>query len=167
MLSIKKITQLAKENSTPLYIFDKDELADRISSIKSIVGDGVTICYAMKANPFLLDAAKKLNVKFEVCSPGEFSICERENINMSDIVLSGVNKEKHDIEHVMDDCGGVGIFWICHNILLLYINVILQFLVPAGLESAIQTRFTCLSDSYDNRTLVPLPSLLAIFKRFN
>ena len=29
MLSIKKITQLAKENSTPLYIFDKDELADR------------------------------------------------------------------------------------------------------------------------------------------
>lgn len=47
MLSIEKITQLAKENSTPLYIFDKDELADRISSIKRIVGDGVTICYAM------------------------------------------------------------------------------------------------------------------------
>ena len=42
MLSIEKITQLAKENSTPLYIFDKDELADRISSIKRIVGDGVT-----------------------------------------------------------------------------------------------------------------------------
>ena len=112
MLSIEKITQLAKENSTPLYIFDKDELADRISSIKRIVGDGVTICYAMKANPFLLDAAKKLNVKFEVCSPGEFSICERENINMSDIVLSGVNKEKHDIEHVMDDCGGVGMYTV-------------------------------------------------------
>ena len=36
MLSIEKITQLAKENSTPLYIFDKDELADRISSIKRI-----------------------------------------------------------------------------------------------------------------------------------
>ena len=60
MLSIKKITQLAKENSTPLYIFDKDELADRISSIKSIVGDGVTICYAMKAKPFLLDGQKSL-----------------------------------------------------------------------------------------------------------
>ena len=30
MLSIEKITQLAKENSTRLYIFDKDELADRI-----------------------------------------------------------------------------------------------------------------------------------------
>ena len=42
MLSIEKITQLAKENSTPLYIFDKDELADRISSIKRIVdGAGV------------------------------------------------------------------------------------------------------------------------------
>ena len=37
--------------------------------------------------------AKKLNVKFEVCSPGEFSICERENINMSDIVLSGVTRK--------------------------------------------------------------------------
>ena len=31
---------------------------------------------------------------------------------MADIVLSGVNKEKADILHVMKDCGGVGVYTI-------------------------------------------------------
>ena len=43
----------------------------------------------MKANPFFVDAFKHLNTKYEVCSPGEFAICEREKVNMKDIVLSG------------------------------------------------------------------------------
>lgn len=33
----------------------------------------------------------------EVCSPGEFAICEKEGIPRDKIVLSGVNKEKKDI----------------------------------------------------------------------
>jgi diaminopimelate decarboxylase len=66
----------------------------------------------MKANPFLVHAMKELAAKFEVCSPGEFSICEREQVDMNTIVLSGVNKEKSDIEHVMDNCGGVGIYTV-------------------------------------------------------
>ena len=44
--------------------------------------------------------------------PGEFAICEREQVAMADIVLSGVNKEKADILHVMKDCGGVGVYTI-------------------------------------------------------
>lgn len=63
----------------------------------------------MKANPFLVDSMKQAVHKFEVCSPGEFAICEREQVAMADIVLSGVNKEKADILHVMRTAAA----WVC------------------------------------------------------
>lgn len=112
MLEISKITELAKEHGTPMYLFDLGELEQRVCSMQEVLGEDITICYAMKANPFLVDAMKTIVPKFEVCSPGEFAICEREKVAMSSIVLSGVNKEKADICHVMQDCGGVGIYTI-------------------------------------------------------
>ena len=112
MLEISKIMEIAGNEATPAYIFDMDELSARMSDIQQILGADVNLCYAMKANPFLVHAMKKLAAKFEVCSPGEFSICEREKVDMSTVVLSGVNKEKHDVEHVMDDCGGVGVYTV-------------------------------------------------------
>ena len=77
MLEISKITELAKEYGTPMYLFDLDELNTRICTMRQILGDDVEIAYAMKANPFLVDAMKTQVSKFEVCSPGEFAICER------------------------------------------------------------------------------------------
>lgn len=112
MISQDILKSIANDFGTPTYIFDIDELSARIKKISSILGDDINICYAMKANPFLVDAMKPLVAKYEVCSPGEFAICEREQIDMNRIVLSGVNKEKSDIEHVMDDCGGVGIYTV-------------------------------------------------------
>ena len=112
MIDTDNLKDIANEYGTPAYVFDIDELTERINMIGGILGQDITLCYAMKANPFLVDAMKPLINKYEVCSPGEFAICERENIDMNRIVLSGVNKEQHDIEHVMDDCGGVGIYTI-------------------------------------------------------
>jgi len=112
MIDKNILKDIAIEYGTPTYVFDIDELTKRITKISDILGDDVNLCYAMKANPFLVDSMKSIVGKFEVCSPGEFAICEREHIEMSRIVLSGVNKEKSDIEHVMDDCGGVGIYTV-------------------------------------------------------
>ena len=69
------------------------------------------MCYAMKANPFLISVLDKKLDKFEVCSPGEFAICEKEGINREKIVLSGVNKEKKDILYTMKT-GAVGIYTV-------------------------------------------------------
>lgn len=112
MIREEKIEELAKLHGTPLYIFDKEELCKRICDIQKILGEDITLCYAMKANPFLVDTLKPLVPKFEVCSPGEFAICRRENVDMSSIVLSGVYKKQGDIEYVMDECGGVGVYTI-------------------------------------------------------
>ena len=69
MLEIAKIVELAKEHATPMYLFDLDELQSRVQAMKEILGEDIRLCYAMKANPFLVDSMKQAVHKFEVCSP--------------------------------------------------------------------------------------------------
>jgi len=97
---------------TPSYVFDLDMLKERLTMMKHILGPKVTLCYAMKANPFLVAAMEGLTQRFEVCSPGEFAICEKQGIPMEHIVLSGVNKETNEINRVIETYRGKGIFTI-------------------------------------------------------
>lgn len=111
MVGVNELKEIAIKCGTPTYIFDTDELCARIDAMQQILGCGVTVCYAMKANPFLISVLDKKLDKFEVCSPGEFAICEKEGINREKIVLSGVNKEKKDILYTMKT-GAVGIYTV-------------------------------------------------------
>ena len=111
MLGVNELKEIAIKCGTPSYIFDTDVLCERIDKMQEILGCGVTVCYAMKANPFLIGTLDKKLDKFEVCSPGEFAICEKEGIDRSKIVLSGVNKEKKDILYTMKT-GAVGIYTV-------------------------------------------------------
>lgn len=97
---------------TPAYIFDLDALAKRLQLIKERLGNHRMLCYAMKANPFLVQPMSGLVERFEVCSPGEFRICERSQIPMERIVLSGVNKEYEEISRVVKQYGNKCIFTI-------------------------------------------------------
>jgi len=97
---------------TPTYVFDLDVLMERIVSIKEHFGSNVVLCYAMKANPFLVAPLREIIEKFEVCSPGEFRICERTGFNMNKVVLSGVHKSETDIQYVMHTYGE----WLTYTI---------------------------------------------------
>ncbi|MEG0904267.1 MAG: alanine racemase [Lachnospiraceae bacterium] len=97
---------------TPAYVFHLDQLTAHMQLLRNKLGDYAQLCYAMKANPFLIGAMGKLVDTYEVCSQGEFRICEREKIPMERIVLSGVNKEQADIEYILDTYGGKGKFTI-------------------------------------------------------
>ena len=111
MVSVNELKEIAVKCGTPSYVFDTDELCSRIDTMQQILGCSVTVCYAMKANPFLISVLDKKLDKFEVCSPGEFAICEKEGISRDKIVLSGVNKEKKDILYTMKT-GAVGIYTV-------------------------------------------------------
>lgn len=106
------IEQVIHDIKTPAYVFDLDLLTARLTMIKELLGPQVLLCYAMKANPFLLSAMNPLVERFEVCSPGEFSICEQQGIPMDRIVLSGVNKDPLEIRRVVRTYDGHGIFTI-------------------------------------------------------
>lgn len=91
----------AKKFKTPLYLFDLDELTERVEGIRETFHDAVSLCYAMKANPFLTSEMASLADRIEVCSPGEFSICKLQGIPMQKIIVSGVLKEEKDIRQIL------------------------------------------------------------------
>lgn len=91
---------------TPFYVFDIDLLTEQVKKIRAAFNTEVDLCYAMKANPFIVKELEDLVDFFEVCSPGEFHICEQAGIDMGKIVLSGVYKDPADIEDVISTYGG-------------------------------------------------------------
>lgn len=110
MMDAKIVGQAAAGYETPFYLFDLDSFQKRTEQIREILGPGIYLCYAIKANPFLTQTASRCVNRLEVCSPGEFAICERAGIPMEQIVLSGVYKEEKEIRRVMARYGEKGIY---------------------------------------------------------
>lgn len=99
----KKYKVVAEAYGTPYYLFDRKALEERVEAIKDILGKETQLCYAMKANPFLISYLDSLVDKFEVCSHGEYRICKQEKIDSKKIILSGVYKEKIDLKETFED----------------------------------------------------------------
>lgn len=100
-----KFENAISQYKTPFYLFDTDILAEQIKKIRTAIGTEIELCYAMKANPFLIKELEGIVDSFEVCSPGEFRICERAAIPMDKIVMSGVYKNAEDIHYALKEHG--------------------------------------------------------------
>ncbi len=91
--------------STPFYVFNTDAAVQRVENLRAQLPERVELCYAVKANPFLIQGMEPAVDHFEVCSPGEFRICQRAEIDLSKVVLSGVYKSPEDVEYVVSRQG--------------------------------------------------------------
>ncbi len=96
MLEDKIIEQLSNEHSTPCFVFDEQALTERAQAIRGLLGD-ISLCYSVKANPFLIRALLPFVDYFEVCSPGELAICRNLPVPGNKIIYSGVHKETEDV----------------------------------------------------------------------
>lgn len=96
------LSQVAKEYGSPAFLFDLEALKKRMKAVKEIVGEKISLCYSIKANPFLIHTMLECVDKLEVCSPGELSICKKLHVPASTIIYSGVNKGEKDIAEAMD-----------------------------------------------------------------
>ncbi|MDD6070678.1 MAG: alanine racemase [Clostridiales bacterium] len=87
---------------TPCYLFDETECISRVQEIRQQLSAwGGKVCYAIKANPFLIPSLLHVVDKFEVCSPGELEICRRYGVPGSKILFSGVVKTRENIEKAL------------------------------------------------------------------
>lgn len=100
MINFKKedYINLSKKYGTPFYLIDKDEAKKRVNEIKSRFPKNSKLCFAIKSNAFLTEILKDEDILFEVCSPGELSICEKAGLNPEKIVFSGVCKTFEDVK---------------------------------------------------------------------
>ena len=103
--------KISCEIKTPAYVFSKDDFTERVKNTRKILGERIALCYSIKANPFLIDTnfdPTLLFDMFEVCSPGEASICRACKIPMEKILFTGINKESEQIEKAIET--GIRIF---------------------------------------------------------
>lgn len=97
----QRLKAFAESCRTPAYVFDTDILKERIRRTAKMLHPA-KLCFAIKANPFLLKSMDGQVEHYEVCSPGEFHICVQNGLDMKKIVLSGVNKEYGDVRYAME-----------------------------------------------------------------
>ena len=99
--------ELFRINDTAFYTFDIRILKERIGYIKAALPEDVSVCYAVKANPFIVREIERDVDGFEVCSPGEAEICERLEIPSKKMVISGVYKTPSFIEKLIANPGRI------------------------------------------------------------
>ena len=102
--------KLVKEFGTPFYLFDIDELESRLKYLRKSLNKDLDLCYAVKANTFIMGEANPYVDRFEVCSPGEYEVCKKLNVPMSKLVISGVYKTPEVIEEMMTNHEDMGIY---------------------------------------------------------
>lgn len=85
---------LAADFGTPLYVYDLDEVARAAATLRRALPEGVGLCYAAKANAFVLGAVAAAVERVEACSPGELRTCRRLGLPAEGIVVSGVHKDE-------------------------------------------------------------------------
>lgn len=104
--------KILKSYATPLYVFEIDTLKNRVDYLKSRLPKDVSLCYAIKANTFIVSDLCPYIEKLEVCSPGEMMLCLEKGVELSKIVVSGVYKTRDFIEEIVKDHSGVNCFTI-------------------------------------------------------
>ena len=102
------IENILKNFETPIYVFDIEKLKQRIKFLRENLTNRLELCYAIKANTFIIKEINDDVDRFEVCSPGEYSICEEANITPEKIVISGVYKTPSVIDYMITSNSKIG-----------------------------------------------------------
>lgn len=104
--------KLISEVSTPFYVFDINVLRDRIDYLNSMMPENVHLCYAMKANPFVVKEIDEIIEKYEICSNGEWNIAKKMGVSDSKMVISGVYKDEISMEDILNNYKNGEVFTI-------------------------------------------------------
>lgn len=99
--------KIMEQYKSPMYLFDIDILLKRVEYLKKQMPKNIDLCFAMKANPFIIKELEPVIDKYEVCSFGEYQICKTLNINSEKLVISGVYKNKEETSNIMKEEGHV------------------------------------------------------------
>ena len=97
---------------TPLYLFDEAEFHARSTHLRSLLPADVELCYAIKANSFIIEQAARDAERIEVCSPGELRICQVLNIPAEKLVISGVYKDPSLMRELVTGWPGIARYTI-------------------------------------------------------
>ena len=97
------IKNIVENYETPTYVFDINTLKNRIKYLRDSLPKNIKLCYAIKANTFVVKDIEEDVDRFEVCSNGEYEICHYRGINEDKILISGINKDEKLINKILNE----------------------------------------------------------------
>lgn len=101
-MELQHATEAAKRFETPLYIYSLSRFRHNIRELKQKLGNQVSVCCSVKANPWLAAMGSNCADLIEVCSPGEWRYCLAKGIASERIVLGGVKKTRAELFEAME-----------------------------------------------------------------
>ena len=90
----------AAAGDTPLFVYSRDIITDRIARLRAAMPQRVAVHYAVKANPYLpiLEFMRELVDGFDVASAGELARTEDAGIASDRISFAGPGKRDWELE---------------------------------------------------------------------
>lgn len=105
-MTYNSFVELLQNNKNAFYVFDTTEIKERIDFIRNHIPESVDLCYAVKANTFVIKEMIDYVDRFEICSPGEYEICRTLGVPANKMVISGVYKTPDFIENLIASDNG-------------------------------------------------------------
>ena len=106
------LNKIISNYNTPAYVFDINKAKERVQYLRDKLPQNILLCYAIKANTFIVKELEQIIDRFEVCSPGEYEICKKKNINPEKILISGVYKTPEVIKQMIFEDKDIGCYSI-------------------------------------------------------
>jgi diaminopimelate decarboxylase len=96
----RKASELAAEMGTPLFVYARDRLIDRIAVLRAAMPKRLAMHYAVKANPFepVLRHLAPLVDGFDIASGGELKIVKAAGIDPARVSFAGPGKRDTELE---------------------------------------------------------------------
>lgn len=108
----KVIKKIVQDYVTPAYVFDIGKVKQRIQYLRNKLPKGILLCYAIKANTFIVKDIEQDIDRFEVCSPGEYEICKTKDIDSKKILISGVYKTPEVVKEMIENNPEIGYYTV-------------------------------------------------------
>ena len=97
----KKVTDIAAElGSSPFYVYDCQLIEKRIQHLKNALPRGISVHYAVKANPMpeVVALVSQLVTGLDVASAGELKVALSTSCNVADISFAGPGKTLPELD---------------------------------------------------------------------
>jgi diaminopimelate decarboxylase len=85
---------LVRDHGSPLYVYDLDVVAARVTALREALPTGVEVAYAVKANPgpAILRLLASLGLGADIASGGELAAVTRAGFDLRRVVMTGPGK---------------------------------------------------------------------------
>lgn len=106
-----RLTDLAREHGTPLFVYSQQAMLDALAAYqRGLAGRKARICYAMKANSSLaiIQLFARAGCGFDIVSGGELERVLAAGSDPAQVIFSGVGKTRAEMKQALNT--GIGCF---------------------------------------------------------